>query len=78
MSYFSRKVVYRTETAQSNGFSDSNGKFDYGVGITYRGRVTPSGPGPVAADNHSRKRSLISHWSPLALRSMWSAWRPER
>jgi hypothetical protein len=29
-------------------------------------------------DSHKRNNSLISHSSPLALRSMRSAWRPER
>lgn len=29
-------------------------------------------------DDHKRNKSLISHSSPLALRSIRSAWRPER
>ena len=34
--------------------------------------------GNIIAVGHKRNKSLISHSSPLALRSMRSAWRPER
>jgi len=34
--------------------------------------------GNIVAVGHKRNKSLISHSSPLALRSIRSAWRPER